>query len=465
VIWGRSTAVVLIVAAAALLAPVLEPWPIEVRRIEPDGREYLCAPGFARLELPDRATLRVGAFLEDLAYAAAAAEERGAPVLVAAIALLSILPGLWGRGLRCGMRRLLLVFALGAPITVGLLYASCFLEGRRLVLGPEASGYVLANLHAHSDRSTGLLPPADLVRWHWSRGFRAMSVTDKNLAEPGMEAAAAARVLDGGRPPEPPILVLPGEEYQGDAHVVLLGARETYAPDRYSLAQALDEVRRGGGAAILAHPWYGIRMPHPLERMLETNVDAVEVVNRAVQGGMQTLNAVERAKKALVGALDYKHGPHVTAATLFPERAATSLAGVVEALRERRTRVLFAVPGGAMASTSYDTQPLWLNGARAGLRSLLETPRSRRVVWIGWIAVIAALWTVGTRQRANPGRRGLWRTIFFACALLELLLLAPLSWQVRGVMGTIPVRALLAAGALVAVPLLASAHNLACAEE
>lgn len=447
-------------AAAILLAPVLEPWPIAVKRIELDGGEHACAPEFARLVLPDRATPRPFAFFDDLAYAAAAAGEHGVVTLVAAIALLSVLPGLWNRGLRCGARRLLLTFALGAPATVALLHYSSFLEGRRLVLGPAAQGYVLANLHAHSDRSTGLLSPRRLVAWHAARGFRVMSVTDKNLAAPSLEAVRAARALGASES----LLVLPGQEYQGDAHVVLLGSTRDLRPRPGDLAFVLEEVRRAGGAAILAHPWYGIRLPHPLERMLEMQIDGVEVVNRAVQGGMRTIAAAERTKRALVGSLDYKYGPHVTSVTLLPERMAGSLAGVVQALRERRTRALFAIPGGTMAATSYDTRPLWLNGARDGLRSLLETPRPRRLVWIATLAVFAALWTLATRRRERPERPGLWRALFVGCALAELALLAPLSWQVRAAIGTVPVDVLVGLGAILAIPLLASAHNVACAE-
>jgi hypothetical protein len=452
--------VFLALAAAILAAPVLEPWPIAVKRIEPDGGEHACAPEFARLALPDRATPRPLAFFDDLAYAASAAGEHGLATIVAAIALLALVAGLWSRGLRCGGRRLLLTLALGAPVSVALLYHSCFLEGRRLVLGPSAGGYVLANLHAHSDRSTGLLSPRRLVAWHAARGFRVMSVTDKNLATPSLEAERAARAMGAADS----FLVVPGQEYQGDAHVVLLGARRDLRPRPGDLAFVLEEVRESGGGAILAHPWYGIRLPHPLERMLEMQIDGVEVVNRAVQGGMHALNAAKRANRALVGALDYKYGPHVTSVTLLPERMAGSLSGVVQALRERKTRVLFAVPGGTMAATSYDTRPLWLHGARDGVRSLLETPRPRRLVWIATLALFVGLWALATRRRAPTARTGLWRALFLAAALLELALLAPLSWQVRAAVGTVPVDVLVGLGALFAVPLLASAHNLACSE-
>jgi len=450
----------LAVALPALLLPPPEPWAIEVRRIDADGAERVCAPEFARLILPDRESLRADALFADLAYAADAAGPDGCATIVAALAALALLTGLWGRGLRCGLRRLLLVLALGAPVVLGLLYASSFLEGRRLELGPAAQGFVTANLHAHTDRSTGLLPARRVMEWHLHRGFGVLCVTDKNSLRAGEEAARAAAALRG----DPPLLVLPGEEYQGEAHVVLVNARRTFTPGKDSLAGVLREVREGGGAAVLAHPWYGIRLPPPFERMLELSLDGVEAVNRAVQADRQTVAAAARRGKALLGALDYKYGPHVTAVTLLPRRDARTAAGVVDALRGGRTLVLFAVPGGTMLSTSFDAQPLWLNGARKGLRSLAETRRPRRLVWLASLAALLLLWRLATRREEPPARPRAWRLVFLGCCLAEFLLLGLVSWQVRERLGTVPVDLLLLAGGVVALPLLASLHAVSCAD-
>ncbi|MGQ0613349.1 MAG: PHP domain-containing protein [Planctomycetaceae bacterium] len=447
-------------ALALLLLPPLEVWSIEVRRIDADGTERACPPEFATLVLPERESPRIDALFVDLCYAADAAGPDGCATLVAALALLALLTGLFGRGVRAGARRLLLVVALSCPAVLALLYASCFQEGRRLELGPAARGFVQANLHAHTDRSTGLLPARDVARWHWSRGIRVLCVTDKNNHQSSLEAIQAAAALQA----DPPFLVLPGEEYQGDAHVVLVNAKRTFRPDRDSLAATLAEVREGGGATILAHPWYGIRLPPPFERMLEQGIDGMEVVNRVVQAGMQMTSAAVRGKKSLLGALDFKYGPHVTAVTLLTSRDAASAEGVVDALRNARTLALFAVPGGSMASSSFEAQPLWLNGARRGLRSLAETPRPRRLVWLASLAAILALWRLATRRRSPPSRPRAWRALFLLCCGAQFLLLGLVSWQVREALGTLPVRLLLAAGAVAALPLLASLHALSCDE-
>ena len=61
--------------------------------------------------------------------------------------------------------------------------------------------------------------------------------------------------------------------------------------------------------------------------------------------------------------------------------------------------------------------------------------------------------------------KGIARAVFISCFVLELVIPAALSWQVRNMIGTIPVRYLLAAAGLVAVPLLAASHALAGVED
>ena len=66
--------------------------------------------------------------------------------------------------------------------------------------------------------------------------------------------------------------------------------------------------------------------------------------------------------------------------------------------------------------------------------------------------------------RKEPlGRRGA-RILLLVCCAVELVLPLGLSWQVREILGTVPVIVLLGAAAVVAVPLLAATHALARAE-
>jgi hypothetical protein len=187
-----------------------------------------------------------------------------------------------------------------------------------------------------------------------------------------------------------------------------------------------------------------------------------------IHGGRHVIESARRLEKTLVGTIDYKFGPHVSALTLIPTRLARSARGVVEALRSGRTRVLYAVPGGTLTGEAYRAGRPGVAETVAGLRTLLETPRSRRAVWFGWLAAILLIWRLSTRERERSeqttkrrrlGTRGA-RILFILCAIGEIATPVGLSWQVREMVGPVPVPLLLAAAALLAVPLLAAVQVL-----
>ncbi|MHC4547335.1 MAG: PHP domain-containing protein [Planctomycetota bacterium] len=453
-----------LLAAAIFIPPPEDPPDLEVRCIGRSGEQTRCAPAFAYVDLPDRTRLTPWALLHDLAYAAAAAGPEGCGWVLVALALVMLVMGLWTRGLLGGLRRALLTFALGVPLTLGLLYASCFLEGRQIRLGPEAvADYVPASLHSQTDRTTGLLTPADVVRWHFQRGFRVLNVSDRDEIRAG-RAAAAFAAAEGFTPS---LLVLVGEEWHAHPDLVLLHvrrARKAHELPLPELRQTVAEVQQEGGAVILAHPWDKLS-PRTLDEVMGAGVDGVEVVNGVIHGGVTVIRAAQQHQKALVGVIDYKYGPHVNALTLLEARRAETPRGIVEALRKRETIVLFAVPGGTVTGAAYKATQLGVTGAVAGLRSLLETPRPRRGVWLAWLAGIALLWWLSHREpkggvRRRLGRRAA-RILFLACCLVEYVLPAGVSWEVRAAVGTVPVAVLLGAAAIVALPLLAATHVLA----
>ena len=84
-------------------------------------------------------------------------------------------------------------------------------------------------------------------------------------------------------------------------------------------------VHEDGGALIVAHPWS--KLKRPLAGVLDQGVDGVEVVNGVIHGGRHVVEAAlgDRSapamRKALIGSLDYKLGPHVNAVTLIPHAA------------------------------------------------------------------------------------------------------------------------------------------------
>jgi len=467
-------------AALCFFAPARAPVVPEVWSIDRNGNDTPCAPGFARIEMPRREAVTVLAPFHDLAYAAADAGPEGCAWILGTGVLLAVVRGLWSQGVRGALRRALLAVALGGPLGLGLLYASCFLPGRVIRLGPEATDWVPASLHNHTDRSTGLLSPKDLVIWHAQRDFRVLNVSDKNTIEGGLLGREAlVRIVEKQGPLTPPLVVTVGDEWHGQPDIVFVNTtREPQLPPeppgdltpqerkahrlRY-LAELATAVHADGGALFLAHPWSKVPGEMSPEEIFTAGLDGVEVFNGVIHGGEVRIRAAVNANKALFGVSDYKFGPHVNALTLLDAGVAVTPDGVAKAVREGRTLVLYAVPHGWRSAAEWKAARVGLRGAVEGILSLLETPRLRRAVWFVWGALALLLWWITTRGERGLGRAAA-RTLFFVCVAAELLLLALISYQARRALGVVPVNVILAAQAVLAVPLLAASHSLAFLE-
>ena len=470
----------LVVAATAiLLPPTQEPLDTPVRMIDEFGRDEVVAPDFAYLARPNRSDATLTAPVDDLAYTLVDSGPVGGAILLLVFALPIVLVGTWGRGLQCGLRRALVVLGLAAPVGLALLYHSCFLPGRRPVLGPRARlGYVQANFHAQTDYSTGLLRPIDVVRWHRRRGIQVVNISDKDSIEGALAAQRALAEDPDLQRSIPPFVLLVGEEFHGEPDVVLVHTKRTYSPKRSKLATVVEAVHADGGALIVAHPWSKLKVP--LADVLDAGVDGAEVVNGVIHGGRHTVEAAlgdreaPEMRKALIGSLDYKLGPHVNAVTLIPraalvpydpsnpESAGKSAATIVRMILGGHTRVLYAIPGTPRTGTSWEVGRFGPAAALTGLRTLYTSSRGRRAMWLLWVVVLGALWKLATRNAEPSERVGRWRFVFMVACAVQLLLLVPLSWQVRDMLGVVPVRTLVVLGAVFTVPLLASAHMCGC---
>ncbi|HEX5135975.1 MAG TPA: hypothetical protein VFY93_03305 [Planctomycetota bacterium] len=467
-------------AAVCFVPPVRVATLPEVRSIDTAGRDRPVPREFAYVVAPRRDEVTLLAPFHDLAYAAADASPVGCLWLLGGVVLLAFVRGLWSQGVRGALRRAVLAVALGAPAIVGLLYLSSLLDGRMIHLGPEAADYVPASLHNHTDVSTGLLSPRQVVIWHLKRGFRVLNISDKDSIRGGLRGREAYRRLEEDEGPiEPRLVVVVGDEWHGQPDIVFVNT--TTAPplppeppagasreERHvlrleHLTELAVRVHAEGGALFLAHPWSKVPGEMTIEEIFDAGLDGVEVVNGVIHGGEGRVQAAVEAKKSLFGVIDYKYGPHVTAMTLLDERLAQSPEGVARAVREGRRLVLYAIPGGARSSEEWKAAQVGLRGAMEGLDSLREAPRERRAVWFGWGAALLAIWCVATRREEGLGKHAA-RVLFLACAAAELLLLLFLWSNVRFVVGTVPVPILLGAHAALAVPLLAASHSLAILE-
>jgi len=451
-----------ILAAAVFLPPVGEARRVRLRLIDPGGRDLPCPARFAHVEAPPRVQASPVSPLSDFAYAAAAAGPEGCAWALGGILVLVFAVGLWARGLRGALRRTVLACALGVPLCLGLLYASCFLRGRMIRLGPEGVAFTPANFGARTDRGAGLLSPENVVRWHAERGFTVVNVADRDTLAGVEPARRFAREQAAG------LLVLTGEELTTSPPLLLVNAGlsapgETVPP----LESLAAQVHAAGGALILEHPWDHVPADRSLEDLLGAGIDGMEIVNGVIHGGRRRLETARAQQRALVGAFDVRYGPHVNAVTLLPQELAATPEGVVTALRRGDTRVLYAVPGGVMSGEEWKAAELGITGAAAGFEALRECPRSRRAIWYVWIGGAAFLWWMTTRPRGEV-RGGLGpraaRVLFGVCAALELVLPVAVHWEVRALIGTIPMWLLLGLAGMLAVPLLAATHALARTE-
>jgi len=469
-----------VLAAVCFVPPVREAALPEVRSIDVAGRDRPVSPAFANVVAPRRDRVTLLAPFHDLAYAAADAGPEGCLWLLTGVVVLAFMRGLWSQGVRGALRRALLALSLGAPVAVGLLYLSSLLDGRMIHLGPEAADYVPASLHNHTDVSTGLLSPRQVVMWHLRRGFRVLNISDKDSIQGGIRGREAYRRLEEDQGViEPPLVVVVGDEWHGQPDIVFVNTmteprpppeipsgasrEERHALRLKHLAELADQVHAEGGALFLAHPWSKVPGELTIDEILGAGLDGVEVVNGVIHGGEGRIQAAVEAKKSLFGVLDYKFGPHVNAMTLLDERLARSPEGVARAVREGRRLVLYAIPGGARSSERWKASQVGLLGAVEGLESLREVPKKRRAVWLGWGVAVLLIWWVATRREEGLGKHAA-RALFFACAAGELLLMLFLWSNVRHAIGTIPVPVLLGAHAVLAVPLLAASHSLAILE-
>jgi hypothetical protein len=477
----RSLLLCCAVLAAACFVPSVHVAALpDVQSIDAAGRDTPAPKTLAWVEAPKRDQVTLLAPFHDLAYAAADAGPEGCLWVLGGVVLLAVVRGLWSQGIRGALRRAILAVALGAPACVGFLYVSCLLDGRMIRLGPDAAEYVPASLHNHTDVSTGLLSPRQVVIWHLKRGFRVLNISDKDSIQGGVRGREALRRLDEQKGPFlPPLLVVVGNEWHGQPDIVFVNTthepalppeppadlpkEERHAHRLRYLADLATRIHAEDGALFLAHPWSKVPGAMTLEEIFAAGLDGVEVVNGVIHGGDGRIRAALDAKKSLFGVIDYKYGPHVTAITLLEERLARTPEGVAKAVREGRKLVLYAIPGGQRSPEEWRAARVGLRPALEGLDSLREAPRERRAVWFAWGLLGLVLWWLATRTEKGLGKAA-GRVVFAACAAAELGLMLFLWSEVRFAVGTVPVPILLVAHAVIAVPLLAASHSLAILE-
>ncbi len=129
------------------------------------------------------------------------------------------------------------------------------------------------NLHLHTTRSDGRKTPEEAAAIYKAAGYDLIAVTDHWEYLPSGEIGGL-RVLSGGE-----FNVGGGDAAQGVYHILGLGCSSALENvDKNSTPQAvIDEIRRRGGLAVLAHPAWSLNTVDQLLAL--RGIEATEIYN------------------------------------------------------------------------------------------------------------------------------------------------------------------------------------------
>jgi predicted metal-dependent phosphoesterase TrpH len=220
---------------------------------------------------------------------------------------------------------------------------------------PVANGrWIMADLHVHSAYSGGSLTPAELVKSAQMQLLDAIAVTDHNQVAGAIEAQKIAFTDQTGAANNLEIIVSQEISLGDHFHLLVHGAQEAWnGVNRSKLIEKVRQSHDAGAVIILAHPW---TLPKSswasgcLQDLLAGNlVDGVELFNASIleaeEQGTKTLttiweNLIIPYHLAVVGGSDFhyhKQGRRLGAGRTYLKVSAKGSAGILEALRNRRT--------------------------------------------------------------------------------------------------------------------------------
>jgi predicted metal-dependent phosphoesterase TrpH len=191
-----------------------------------------------------------------------------------------------------------------------------------------------ADLHVHTHHSAdGHGDPREAVMAAERSGLFAIAITDHNTVQGSREAAGVARGRD--------ILVVPGQEVSTfNGHVLALGVTEPI-PYHLSADETIRRIEDHGGLAVAAHPgrlYSGLSV----HEVRAAAFPAVEAANghSSVRQNQAAMRLAKDMGVGVTGGSD-AHWPGEIGGcrTVFTELP-TSVEELLEAIRDRRTRVM-----------------------------------------------------------------------------------------------------------------------------
>jgi len=172
--------------------------------------------------------------------------------------------------------------------------------------------WLKGNLHTHSTNSDGVHTPQEVVNNYRSKGYDFLSITDHG------------RLTDPSTLNTRGITLIPGEEIslgKSEAgttfHIVAIGICESLPfrdfDTKSNPQAAIDTIKKNGGLAILAHPyWSGLTSNDMLRPIGYDGVEIYnsncEIYNGAGDSRPHVDSALAKGRKFLLFATDDHHG-------------------------------------------------------------------------------------------------------------------------------------------------------------
>jgi hypothetical protein len=156
--------------------------------------------------------------------------------------------------------------------------------------GSDDPRWLRGNVHTHTTVSDGECSPSEMIAEYEAAGYDFLAISDHDAVfDPGDYRDGTDLLLLGG-----------AEVSARDGHVLHVGARDAIEPGKHAQT-VLDEISRGAGFGVLAHPnWYATYDHWPQDRLERLRGYAgIEVFNGSVVAGRGNPHALDRWDRLL----------------------------------------------------------------------------------------------------------------------------------------------------------------------
>jgi len=184
------------------------------------------------------------------------------------------------------------------------------------------------DLHVHTyyseDATTTL---EELEHYARKKGLDGVAVTDHNTLRGALKLAKTSRLT-----------IIPGLEVETlGGHVLALNIT-TLIPPKLRITETVQKIHDAGGLAVIAHPAAVLKTGLGRKITLNSNIDAVEVINSAAFPFFLSTylgrHLAERVKLPQTGGSDAHHANEIGTAFTFVDAESSDSDDVSEAIRK-----------------------------------------------------------------------------------------------------------------------------------